>query len=54
MHSFTGKESELKKILEMDLYIGINGCSLKTKENIEVAKKVPLEWLMVETDAPYC
>lgn len=54
VHSFTGNEKELKNYLELGFYIGINGCSLKTEENIEIAKKIPLDRLMIETDAPYC
>ena len=38
----------------MDLYIGVNGCSLKTKENVEIVKKIPLDKIMLETDCPYC
>jgi len=54
VHSFTGTEDEVKKILDLGLYIGVNGCSLKTKENIEVMKKIPTNKLMLETDCPWC
>lgn len=54
VHSFTGDEALLKILLDLDLYIGINGCSMKTKENLEVVKKVPLNRLMLETDGPWC
>ena len=49
VHSFTGDEEELHALLAMDLYIGVNGCSLKTKENLEIAKQVPLDRIMLET-----
>lgn len=38
VHSFTGTQEELLKILELDLFVGVNGCSLKNEDNISVVK----------------
>ena len=49
VHSYTGDIEELKELIAMDLYIGVNGCSLKTKENIEIVKQIPLDLIMLES-----
>ena len=32
VHRFTGSIEEMNKLVELGLYIGINGCSMKTEE----------------------
>ncbi|KPA77110.1 putative tatD related deoxyribonuclease [Leptomonas pyrrhocoris] len=54
VHSFTGTAEELQQYVAEGLFIGINGCSLKTDANVAVVKAMPLNRLLLETDAPWC
>lgn len=54
VHSFTGTAEEMRELMDLGLYIGINGCSFKTAENCAVVKEVHLDRLMIETDGPWC
>lgn len=54
VHSFTDTTEVVERMLSMGLFIGINGCSLRTAEALEVVKRIPLDRIMIESDAPWC
>jgi TatD DNase family protein len=53
VHSFTGSIEEMRSLVNLGLHIGVNGCSLKTEENLLVVKEIPLDQLHIETDGPW-
>ncbi|AQL05974.1 TatD related DNase [Zea mays] len=54
-HSFTDSTEDRDRLPCFEkMFIGVNGCSLKTNENLEVLRGIPVERLMIETNSPYC
>jgi TatD DNase family protein len=55
VHSFTAGQKELDQILQRGLYVGLNGIVTFSKkfDQIAAAKNVPLDKLLLETDAPF-
>jgi TatD DNase family protein len=37
-------------IHELNLFIGLNGCSLRTKENLDTVAQIPLQKILLETE----
>lgn len=55
IHCYTGDAATARKFVEIGAYIGLNGIITfdKTTRSEEVVKAVPLENIILETDAPY-
>lgn len=53
IHCFTGTYEEAKAYVERGWYISFSGIATFAKEVGDVAKKLPLEQMVIETDAPY-
>jgi TatD DNase family protein len=55
LHSFTDNQANLDKALERNLLIGVNGIATFTKDEAQraVYKSIPLDSLLLETDAPF-
>jgi TatD DNase family protein len=55
VHCFTAGVAELDQALDRGLYIALNGIMTFTKEDrqLEAARRVPLERLVLETDSPF-
>lgn len=55
-HCFTGDLAQLKQCLDHDMYIGITGwvCDDRRGQELrDIVKFIPLNRLLIETDAPY-
>ena len=56
MHCFTGSKAELHECLDLNCYIGITGWICDERRGYHLKDfigKIPLNRLMIETDAPY-
>ncbi|MCD5413445.1 MAG: TatD family hydrolase [Clostridiales bacterium] len=55
MHCYSGSAELAKEYVKKGIYISLAGpvTFKNAKKTHEVAKEIPLEWLMAETDAPY-
>lgn len=53
IHCFTGTYEEAKRYVEMGWYISFSGIAVFADAVGQVAAKLPLEQMLVETDAPY-
>lgn len=55
VHSFSAHREELDQILERGLYVGLNGIMTFAKDQgqLSAAAAVPLDKLVLETDAPF-
>lgn len=55
LHSFTDSAANLERALKHGLSIGVNGIATFTKnpEQLEVYRAIPLDKLLLETDAPF-
>jgi TatD DNase family protein len=53
LHSFTDTQAHLKEAISRGLFIGVNGISTFAKDKTPVYQQIPMEKLLLETDAPY-
>lgn len=55
LHSFTDNEANMEEGLKRGLYVGVNGISTFTKDQMQqqMFARIPLERMLLETDAPF-
>ncbi len=55
LHSYSGSVEMMKECLKLNIHISLSGpvTFKNARKTVEVAKAVPLEFLLIETDSPY-
>lgn len=56
VHCFTGNKDQADQLIKLGFYLGITGWLLDKRRNhdlVQAVKHIPLEKIMVETDAPW-
>lgn len=54
VHSFNGTAEEQQRLLDMGLLLSVNGSAFRTQELASQVARIPLDRLLLETDAPWC
>jgi len=53
-HSFTGKNDDVRRILDFGFYLGINGIvTFKNSNLVEPVRAIPADRILLETDSPF-
>ena len=54
LHCFSGSKEMAREIIKLGMYIGLNGVVTfsNARKSLEVAKEIPIDRLVLETDAP--
>jgi len=53
-HCFPGNTEQARRVIDLGFYLGIGGVvTFRNAGLAEVVKNIPLEFLLLETDAPY-
>ncbi len=54
-HCFSSNVDDALKAIELGFYVGLDGpVTFKNgRDALVIAKEIPLEWLLIETDSPY-
>lgn len=55
VHCFSGSYEMAKEVIKLGLHIGVGGSVTfnNAKKTVEVVEKIPLEYILSETDCPY-
>ncbi|MBU1292334.1 TatD family hydrolase [Patescibacteria group bacterium] len=53
VHCFMGRWSQAEKLLEIGFYLSFNGLITYARDYDKVIEKMPLDRILLETDAPY-
>ncbi|BGP48077.1 hypothetical protein JCM10450v2_003949 [Rhodotorula kratochvilovae] len=54
VHSHSGTTEEALELVDAGFFVGLNGCSLKTPENLDCVRALPLSRILLESDCPWC
>lgn len=53
LHSFTDSTTNVQKAVSEGLYLGVNGISTFARDKFDMFDAIPLEKMLLETDAPF-
>lgn len=55
VHCFSGSVETMREVIKLGMYISLGGVVTfkNARQSVEVAKEVPIDRLLLETDAPY-
>jgi TatD DNase family protein len=54
LHCFPGDMEMAREAIRLNFYIGLGGTTtFKNSSSLTVARQLPLEWMLLETDCPY-